>query len=284
MNKIVKANPQSLPPPRTIRFVISDETSDRVGDIIKTSAWDFTEFEKNPQFLGFHNYADFPLGIPVKWFADQKAKKTYMDVYFPTVEELATNPDQASETALKVDTVYNMYKIGMLNAVSVGFRALESEPRNDQAELPNWQRGNLILKAELLEVSAVPVPANPNATAIAKSFDPKMREHAEKILKEGQAMIEEKSGAVLSHGTKAKLETIMSHHEAMGEHMKNMTKCYKAMKEAYESLIGPPDDAGPDEPQEGPQPKKPNESGDQGLEKTIDIEQIRLSGDAKRKE
>ena len=53
------------------------------------------------------------------------------------------------------DLVYKLYKKGYLNSVSVGYDPIEWE----------WSdEGNInFLKQELLEVSAVPVPANPDA-------------------------------------------------------------------------------------------------------------------------
>ncbi len=70
-----------------------------------------------------------------------------------------------------------MYKSGYLSAVSVGFRGIKFNPRDDDAvqEQPIWQRGMHFLEAELLEVSAVLVPCNPDALVSMrgmKSFHP----------------------------------------------------------------------------------------------------------------
>jgi hypothetical protein len=144
---------------RMIRFVISDDSQDRDEDIMLASGCDFTNFAKNPQFLGFHNYYDFPLGVPKRWWID--GNKVMADVYFPTVQELSTDPELASEKARLVDTTYCMYKAGMLSAVSIGFQPVEMSP-NPKSESGY---GKLIKKWELYEFSAVPVPANPNALA-----------------------------------------------------------------------------------------------------------------------
>ena len=68
------------------------------------------------------------------------------------------------EKAKLVDFTYHCYKTGMLNAVSVGFIANLAEP--------NTATGGFIVKDwELLEFSAVAVPANQDAIAQAvKSF------------------------------------------------------------------------------------------------------------------
>lgn len=151
---------------RTVRFKISSEVVDRDGDILIAKGCDFENFKKNPQFLGFHNQHDFPLGTPKNWGVEGNA--VYCDVYFPTIEELSSDPALASEKAKLVDFTYHCYKTGMLNAVSVGFIAKEYEEILDKA---GYVTGYKILEWELLEFSAVAVPANQDAIAQAvKSF------------------------------------------------------------------------------------------------------------------
>lgn len=146
---------------RTVRFKISSEVVDRDGDILIAKGCDFTNFAKNPQFLAFHNYHEYPLGIPKNWGIE--GDSVYCDVYFPKLEELATDAGQASEKAKLVDFTYHCYKTGMLNAVSVGFIPKEASPLEEGGmEITEW---------ELLEFSAVSVPANQDALAQAvKSF------------------------------------------------------------------------------------------------------------------
>lgn len=169
---------------RTVRFKISSEVVDRDGDTLIAKGCDFSNFAKNPQFLSFHNYHEYPLGIPKNWGVE--GDSVYCDVYFPTVEELSTDEKSVSEKAKLVDFTYHCYKTGMLNAVSVGFIAKETEP--------DTKTGGYIVKSwELLEFSAVAVPANQDAIAQAvKSFgdngkriiDPESRcEELEKQLK-----------------------------------------------------------------------------------------------------
>lgn len=147
---------------RTVRFKISSEVVDRDGDLLIAMGCDFGNFAKNPQFLGFHNYGDYPLGIPKNWGIEDNA--VYCDVYFPTIEELSSDKDFASEKAKLVDFTYHCYKTGMLNAVSVGFIPKDVEPNKDTG-------GFIVKKWELLEFSAVTVPANQDAIAQAvKSF------------------------------------------------------------------------------------------------------------------
>ena len=147
---------------RTVRFKISSEVVDRDGDILIAKGCNFENFKKNPQFLGFHNYHEYPLGIPKNWGIEGKA--VYCDVYFPTIEELSSEREYASEKAKLVDFTYHCYKTGMLNAVSVGFIPMDAVPNKETG-------GAIVNEWELLEFSAVTVPANQDAIAQAvKSF------------------------------------------------------------------------------------------------------------------
>ena len=150
---------------RCVQFTISKEVEDRDGDILRANGVDFTNYMKNPVFLSFHNSREFPLGKVIKFWVEGNSVKAI--VYFPTLEELSSNPEQASEKAKLVDFTYHCYKTGMLNAVSVGFIPKDWTEIRENGQ---WV-GNDITKWELLEFSAVAVPANQDAIAEAvKSF------------------------------------------------------------------------------------------------------------------
>lgn len=144
---------------RTIRFCISSEVVDRDGDTLIAKGCDFTNFEKNKVFLPFHNSRDFPLGKVINCWVEEKS--VFADVYFPTIEELTTDKNNVSEKAKLVDFTYCCYKNGMLNAVSVGFIPKEYDQNKETG-------GYIISKWELLEFSAVCVPANQDAIATAR--------------------------------------------------------------------------------------------------------------------
>ena len=121
-NKIMNLKAEEIGE-RTVRFKISSEVVDRDGDILIASGCDYSNFMNNPVFLPFHKSDGFPLGKVVNIFIDGNA--VFADVYFPKVEELASDKENASEKAKLVDFTYHCYKNGMLNAVSVGFVAKE---------------------------------------------------------------------------------------------------------------------------------------------------------------
>ena len=211
---------------RTVRFTISKEVVDRDGDILRASGVDFTNYMKNPVFLSFHNSREFPLGKVTRFWVEGNSVKA--DVYFPTIEELSTNPEQASEKAKLVDFTYNCYKTGMLNAVSVGFIPLE------------WvetENGFDILKWELLEFSAVAVPANQDAIAEAvKSF-------GDEFAKGLVSKPVEKSGRRVS----AETREILNRIKACGDEIEKCQKSIKACSDNLRKALAELDD---DEPEE----------------------------------
>lgn len=145
---------------RIIRFIGSDESIDRDGDTVSIDGWDISAYMKNPVVLYGHDMGMLPVGKSVSVTADRRARQLLFDVAFPTIEELSSNPETPSEHALKVDAIYNMAKAGILNTVSVGFRGLEYDPT---------PTGRAYKRQELMEISIVPIPANPNAVAVLRA-------------------------------------------------------------------------------------------------------------------
>jgi HK97 family phage prohead protease len=128
------------------QFTISTGDVDRDDDRINPAGWDFKHYMRNPVVLFAHNYTELPVGRTVDVFtADNKVKAltefTPADLY-----EFG-------------DQIRRFYEAGFLNAVSVGFlpRAwnwVDSDERKFGIDFE---------EQELLEFSAVPVPANPGA-------------------------------------------------------------------------------------------------------------------------
>lgn len=145
---------------RVLRFCGSDETPDRDNDIMEVGGWKLDEYIKNPVFLWAHSYHELPVGKAINVMIDAAARKLIFDIKFPTAEEYPF-----------ADTVYKLYKGGYLKATSVGFQGVKYKTRDEpeRLELPEWRRGRRYMEQKLLELSAVPVPANPNALMMAKS-------------------------------------------------------------------------------------------------------------------
>ena len=154
---------------RTLRFIGTDESEDRDGDIIKADGWDLENFQKNPVFLPFHDYGRVPIGKCIAVNKSIGSSALMFDIKFPSIDEFCTDVNHPSHEFKLADTIYMAYKNGFMNAVSVGFIGRESVEREDQKDIPAWQRGRIFTSQELLELSAVSVPSNPNALMHARS-------------------------------------------------------------------------------------------------------------------
>lgn len=139
------------PEGRILEFIGSTEHVDRYGDVIELEGWDLRHYKKNPVFLWAHDYSQPPVGKAVQ--VSKSDKGLLFQIKFPTAEEYVF-----------ADTVYKLYLGGYLRATSVGFQDLEREPIIDKE---GKQTGYRFKKQELYELSAVPVPANPNAVMMA---------------------------------------------------------------------------------------------------------------------
>lgn len=229
---------------RTVRFKISSEVVDRDGDTLIAEGCDFTNFAKNPQFLSFHNSRDFPLGIPKNWKVEDGA--VYCDVYFPTLEELSSDPNTASEKAKLVDFTYHCYKMGMLNAVSVGFivKDYDEDKETGGYKITSW---------ELLEFSAVAVPANQDALAQAvKSFGD---DGAKKIF------VETKSGRKISAETRKTLDEISENLAQIESCSKKIKTLMKTLEEDEEKEETEPKPETEPTPEEEPTPENDDGKG-----------------------
>ncbi|MDD5016537.1 MAG: HK97 family phage prohead protease [Eubacteriales bacterium] len=145
---------------RTLRFIGSDETPDRDNDIIEVAGWNLDQYIKNPVFLWAHNYNEPPIGKAINVEKDMVTRKLVFDVKFPTADEYPF-----------ADTIYKLYKGGYINATSVGFKGVKFKTRDEPevTAMPEWQRGRRYIEQDLLELSAVPVPSNPNALVQVRS-------------------------------------------------------------------------------------------------------------------
>jgi HK97 family phage prohead protease len=146
---ILKAGRQSDESP--LDFILSDESVDRMGDVIRAKGWDLTHFKSNPVALLNHDHNSI-IGV---WENVRVAGK----------QLLGTLKLAKPGTSELVDTVRSLIEQRILKAVSVGFQPIEAKHRKSG-------EGYEFIQSALHEVSVVAVPANPNAIALAKALAP----------------------------------------------------------------------------------------------------------------
>jgi len=165
----------------TLDFISSDETLDRYDEVITASGWKLDTYRKNPVFQNAHQYGDIIYTLGRALVTEVRSGKLHQRIQFA----VDANPMARIAHAL--------YSGKFLRAVSVGFIPLRWE-NGDGSESPSLSalrgggQGDLAsssdslrstphaprsvprrryLEQELLEVSAVAIPANPNALALA---------------------------------------------------------------------------------------------------------------------
>ncbi len=131
---------------RSLVALISTASRDRMNEVLDPEGADLENFRKNPVVLFAHNYRTPPVGKAI-WI------KQAVDGIIAKV--------QFATTQLAED-VFQLYKKGFMKAFSVGFIGKEwVDTDGEKDPRRTWT------KWELVEFSAVPVPANPDALVLA---------------------------------------------------------------------------------------------------------------------
>ena len=137
---------------RVLQFTISTGNPDRESDTISVDGWKLDNYRKNPVVLWAHDYSEPPVAKSLaEWVEEGKLKS-----------RAQFTPRELYPFGYMI---YEMYKHGYMNAVSVGFLPLKwvhNEERDGFFPID-------FVEQELLEYSAVPVPANPEALIDARS-------------------------------------------------------------------------------------------------------------------
>jgi hypothetical protein len=177
-NQAQSASTESQP---VLDFIASDESLDRFDEIICASGWRLDTYRRNPVFQNAHQYGDilFTLGKALITEVRTIPRKAPNNLSTLTPQP-STVLFQRIQFATDVNPVarvaYGLYKGKFLNAVSVGFIPLrwEDAPAGGTSSAGGRNGGKAArrqarrkyLEQELLEVSAVGIPANPNALAL----------------------------------------------------------------------------------------------------------------------
>lgn len=131
-------------------------TVDRANELISPKAWEMDNFKKNPIVLFNHGH-DPQFGyMPVGYAMDVRA----------TDEGLYTKIKLSNSNTEKIRAVRDLVEEGVLKTFSVGFEPLDGT----KADNGNHQ---VITKAQLIEISIVPIPMNQDSTfsLLSKSYN-----------------------------------------------------------------------------------------------------------------
>jgi len=171
-------------------FIASDESLDRYDEVICASGWRLDTYRRNPVFQNAHQYGDILFTLGKALITEVRIPPRPSDGRGAGGEGMVAGGQalfQRIQFATDVNPIariaYGLYKGKFLNAVSVGFIPLrwqdgdgtEHSARSAASGRQSFQHLRVsasqhlrrkYLEQELLEVSAVGIPANPNALAL----------------------------------------------------------------------------------------------------------------------
>jgi len=138
---------------RSVVFVASTNAVDTYGTVLPVDRWDLSRFAKNG-VIGYQHdiyYSDDPDNVIGRGEAYVEGDALLVKVYF-----------EPADLNKKADKVFRKIIFGSLSAVSVGFRATAPGHwgKEVDGEDPNVYYYN---GQELMEVSVVNIPSNPEA-------------------------------------------------------------------------------------------------------------------------
>lgn len=142
---------------RILQMIGTDESTDRDGDNILTAGWMLDNFRKNPVFLWSHNHGAPPMAAAKKLVRKRSPwRLEFMEGFMK------------EGIHVFADMVFELYGAKIMNASSVGFIPYEwdkktKEEIEEEGLHPFVWDPRKFKKQELLELSAVSVPSNPNA-------------------------------------------------------------------------------------------------------------------------
>ena len=155
-------------------FTITTDVRDREGDIVDPMGAIVDNYKNNAVMQWAHKYDELPIGKSVemsrtKIRAVVKGNEVEQNAIQAAVVFQPDSNYHEAYSGLRGSMVRRMYLTGFLNAVSIGFDPQEWEEIEEKIEdgdkglVIQVTDGTKFTSWELLEFSAVPVPANPQA-------------------------------------------------------------------------------------------------------------------------
>jgi len=144
-NKVLKAFAKKVK--GKLIAIASGEKEDRQGEIVKADGWILGPYKQNPVIQPAHNYTAPPIGYAKS--IKVVGKQLIFEPVFHTITQIAREYKEMYQSEPPI-----------MRAFSVGFIPLEREEKNPR----------VITRQELLEISAVSVPASREALLTGKSY------------------------------------------------------------------------------------------------------------------
>jgi len=152
--QIIGAAEQMTGDLRALRFTISTDAVDREQDKIAVAGWDLKNYKQNPVVLWGHDASRLPIGRAFDVKVEDGALKASVEFI----------PQDTPEGGMFAESVYRLARGGFIAATSVGFRPVKWDYTRDAARgADDWFPGIDFEEQELVELSIVTVPANPEA-------------------------------------------------------------------------------------------------------------------------
>ena len=174
---------------RTLTAYASTRDVDRDNEVILPEAWiDSVRQQESVPLLWAHEYRVPPVGKAQDFIIDSRGLKFTAQF---------ANTDFANE-------IWGLYRDGFLDSFSVGFQPKAWETGEESIREPR----RTFTEADLFEISAVPVPANPHAR-VERDFVPvigwKSVDGFSNLPEQSQPDAEQKRGRVLSAANEKKI-------------------------------------------------------------------------------
>lgn len=210
----------------TMTAHISTGAVDRMREVVEPEGADMGNYKKNPVVLWAHDYSLPPIGKAL--WVKREGGGILAKIKFASTEF--------------AQEIFSLYKDGIMKAFSIGFIPTESkwiEYDNDVDRNDRKKPRRIFKKWELLEFSAVPVPANPEALALAMQKGILKTESVKKALEDSwddsENTLEEKTEE-LPKDTQDSSDTLHVEAEQKNEPLSELVAENKMLREQIESL------------------------------------------------
>ena len=206
-----------------ISATATTDTKDREGESVKITGWKLDNFKANPVLLWSHNPNEPAIGkVTDIWHEGNKLK---FNAKFAEKDTFAQR-------------IKNLVQQGILSTVSVGFQSKEQDDDGNSTE------------QELLEISFVNVPCNPEARmasaykSLVKDFPKRVPEKKkevkeEKKKEEPKEKDEMKERFIMAEGPKNKLRILVSACEGVIDESKKILKTAESPKKQKAEIKKP---------------------------------------------